>query len=120
MSVLSVVTGSTSLITFPVVIALGIEAHVAIAANIVAFTFMSVGALCRSWERSPQPLAALDLSHDRWFWLGYIAVAYRAAQSFATHHRRIDDCRGHTAARKRPHIQLIVPGNVLYLAKTRW
>lgn len=42
-SVLSVVTGSTSLITVPVMVALGIEAHVAIATNMLALTFMSVG-----------------------------------------------------------------------------
>jgi uncharacterized membrane protein YfcA len=38
----SVVTGSTSLITVPVMIALGIEAHVAVATNMLALTFMSV------------------------------------------------------------------------------
>jgi uncharacterized membrane protein YfcA len=43
MSVISVVTGSTSLITVPVMIALGIEAHVAVATNMLALTFMSVG-----------------------------------------------------------------------------
>jgi anaerobic C4-dicarboxylate transporter len=32
-SVISVVTGSTSLVTVPVMIALGIEAHVAVATN---------------------------------------------------------------------------------------
>lgn len=42
-SILSVVTGSTSLITVPVMISLGIEAHVAIATNMLALTFMSVG-----------------------------------------------------------------------------
>jgi uncharacterized protein len=42
-SVISVVTGSTSLITVPVMIALGIEAHIAIATNMLALTFMSVG-----------------------------------------------------------------------------
>ena len=42
-SVISVVTGSASLITVPVMIALGIEAHVAIATNMLALTFMSVG-----------------------------------------------------------------------------
>ena len=42
-SVLSVVTGSTSLITVPVMIGLGIEAHVAIATNMLALTFMSGG-----------------------------------------------------------------------------
>jgi uncharacterized protein len=42
-SVLSVITGSTSLITVPVMIGLGIEAHTAIATNMLALTFMSVG-----------------------------------------------------------------------------
>jgi hypothetical protein len=42
-SVISVVTGSTSLITVPVMIALGIESHVAVATNMLALTFMSVG-----------------------------------------------------------------------------
>ncbi len=42
-SVISVVTGSTSLITVPVMIALGIEVHVAVATNMLALTFMSVG-----------------------------------------------------------------------------
>jgi uncharacterized membrane protein YfcA len=42
-SVVSVVTGSTSLITVPVMIALGIETHVAVATNMLALTFMSVG-----------------------------------------------------------------------------
>jgi uncharacterized membrane protein YfcA len=42
-STISVVTGSTSLITVPVMIALGIEAHVAVATNMLALTLMSVG-----------------------------------------------------------------------------
>jgi len=42
-SVISVVTGSTSLITVPVMIALGIEAHFAVATNMLALKFMSVG-----------------------------------------------------------------------------
>jgi uncharacterized protein len=42
-SVISVVTGSTALITVPVMIALGIEAHVAVATNMLALTFMSMG-----------------------------------------------------------------------------
>jgi uncharacterized protein len=42
-SVISVITGSTSLITVPVMISLGIEAHTAIATNMLALTFMSVG-----------------------------------------------------------------------------
>lgn len=42
-SVLSVITGSTSLITVPVMIAFGIEPHRAVATNMLALTFMSVG-----------------------------------------------------------------------------
>jgi uncharacterized membrane protein YfcA len=42
-SLVSVVTGATSLITVPVMIALGIEAHVAIATNMLALTFLSAG-----------------------------------------------------------------------------
>ena len=42
-SVISVVTGSTSLITIPVMISLGIEPHVAIATNMLALTLMSTG-----------------------------------------------------------------------------
>jgi uncharacterized protein len=42
-SVVSVVTGSTSLITVPVMIALGIEPHVAVATNMMALIFMSAG-----------------------------------------------------------------------------
>jgi uncharacterized membrane protein YfcA len=80
-SVLSVVTGSTSLITVPVMIGLGIEAHVAIATNMLALTFMSVGGSLPFMGRgvlSPQPPAALDCSHGHWFWLGCLAVAYCA------------------------------------------
>src|ERR1700689_112472 len=42
-SVISVVTGSTSLITGPVMMALGLEPRVAVATNMLALTFMSVG-----------------------------------------------------------------------------
>lgn len=42
-SVISVVTGSTSLITVPVLIAVGIEPHIAVATNMMALIFMSVG-----------------------------------------------------------------------------
>jgi uncharacterized membrane protein YfcA len=41
-SVLSVVTGSTSLITVPALISPGMEPHLAIATNMLALTFMSV------------------------------------------------------------------------------
>jgi uncharacterized protein len=44
-SVVSVVTGSTSLITIPVMISLGLEPHVAIATNMLALTLMSAGGL---------------------------------------------------------------------------
>ena len=42
-SVVSVVTGSTSLITVPLMIAMGIEPHVAVATNMMALIFMSAG-----------------------------------------------------------------------------
>jgi uncharacterized protein len=42
-SVISVVTGSTSLITVPVMIAFGIEPHIAVATNMMALIFMSAG-----------------------------------------------------------------------------
>jgi uncharacterized protein len=42
-SVISVVTGSTSLITVPVMITVGIEPHVAVATNMMALVFMSLG-----------------------------------------------------------------------------
>jgi hypothetical protein len=44
-SIISVVTGSTSLITVPVMIQLGIEAHVAVATNMFALIFLSAGGL---------------------------------------------------------------------------
>ena len=61
-SVISVVTGSTSLITVPVMIALGIEAHVAVATNMLALTCMSVGAsvpFVRRGVVSPNRMPAL-------------------------------------------------------------
>ncbi len=42
-ALVSVVTGSTSLITVPAMIAIGIEPHVAIATNMLALVFLSVG-----------------------------------------------------------------------------
>jgi uncharacterized membrane protein YfcA len=42
-SIISVVTGSTSLITVPVMFQFGIDARVAVATNMFALTFMSVG-----------------------------------------------------------------------------
>jgi uncharacterized membrane protein YfcA len=42
-SIVSVVTGSTSLITVPVLIEFGIDPHVAVATNMMALMFMSLG-----------------------------------------------------------------------------
>ena len=42
-SIISVVTGSTSLITVPVMIQFGIEPHAAVATNMMALVFMSLG-----------------------------------------------------------------------------
>lgn len=42
-SIISVVTGSTSLITVPVLIAFGVEPHVAVATNMLALVLMSAG-----------------------------------------------------------------------------
>ena len=42
-SVISVATGSTSLVTVPVMISLGIEPHVAVTTNMLALTLMSLG-----------------------------------------------------------------------------
>jgi uncharacterized protein len=54
-SIVSVVTGSTSLITVPVMIACGIEPHVAVATNMFSLIFMSAGGLAPLWNhRGPQ------------------------------------------------------------------
>jgi uncharacterized protein len=42
-SVISVITGSTSLITVPAMIAVGVEPHAAVATNMLALVFMSLG-----------------------------------------------------------------------------
>src|SRR5262245_7766453 len=42
-STISVVTGSTSLITVPVLFQFGIEPRIALATNMLALTFMSIG-----------------------------------------------------------------------------
>lgn len=64
-SVISVVTGSTSLITVPVMIALGIEAHVAVATNMLALTFMSVGGSASRIASHRSDTAAFRLSAAR-------------------------------------------------------
>jgi len=42
-SLISVVTGSTSILTVPVMIQFGIEPHIAVATNMLALVFMSIG-----------------------------------------------------------------------------
>jgi hypothetical protein len=54
-SVISVVTGSTSLITIPVMISLGIDPRVAIATNMLALTLMSIGGFTPFVEAGYQP-----------------------------------------------------------------
>ena len=49
-SIVSVVTGSTSLITVPVMIQLGIEPHVAVATNRFALIFLSAGGVAPFWK----------------------------------------------------------------------
>jgi uncharacterized membrane protein YfcA len=49
-SIVSVVTGATSLITVPVMIALGIEPHIAVATNMFALIFLSAGGLTPFWR----------------------------------------------------------------------
>jgi uncharacterized protein len=58
-SVISVVTGSTSLITVPVMIQCGIEPHVAVAANMLALIFLSAGGLAPLWKSQSLPSSRL-------------------------------------------------------------
>jgi uncharacterized membrane protein YfcA len=63
-SILSVATGSTSLITVPAMIGLGVEAHVAVETNMMALTFMSIGGSLpfirhRAIHRSNLPISIL-------------------------------------------------------------
>ena len=63
-SIVSVVTGSTSLITVPVMIQLGIEPHIAVATNMFALIFLSAGGLMPFWKngmvlRRELPLMAI-------------------------------------------------------------
>ena len=88
-------TGSTSLITVPVMIALGIEAHIAVATNMLALTFMSVGGSLPFIGRGVLsrsrllPAIALTIIGSG---LG-IAVAQYPAQGPADHHPCGDDWR---------------------------
>lgn len=49
-SIVRVVTGATSLVTVPVMIALGIEPHIAVATNMFALIFLSAGWLAPFWK----------------------------------------------------------------------
>jgi uncharacterized membrane protein YfcA len=61
-SIISVVTGSTSLITVPVMIQFGIEPHIAIATNMFALIFLSMGGLAPLWRSGALPRRHLSLS----------------------------------------------------------
>jgi uncharacterized protein len=61
-SLISVVTGSTSLITVPVMIEFGVDPHVAFATNMMALIFMSLGGslplrakVCSNYASCPSP-----------------------------------------------------------------
>jgi uncharacterized protein len=49
-SVINVVTGSTSLITIPVMITCGMEPHIAVATKMFALVFLSAGGLTPLWR----------------------------------------------------------------------
>ncbi|GEM46682.1 sulfite exporter TauE/SafE family protein [Deinococcus cellulosilyticus] len=59
-SVISVVTGATSLITVPVMLALGMAAPEAIASNMVALTALSLGASSQFWKSGELQLHSLS------------------------------------------------------------
>jgi uncharacterized protein len=61
-SAVSVVTGSTSLVTVPLLIAFGIEPHVAVATNMLALVFLSLGASLSFIGRSVIVRGLLPLS----------------------------------------------------------
>lgn len=49
-SIVSVVTGATSLVTVPVMLSFGIDARTALATNMLALTFLSAGAASTFWQ----------------------------------------------------------------------
>ena len=61
-SIISVVTGSTSLITVPVMIQCGIEPHVAVATNMFALIFLSAGGLTPLWKSGNLPRRKLPMT----------------------------------------------------------
>lgn len=85
-SILSVITGSTSLITVPVMIAFGIEPHRAVATNMLALTFMSFGGSLPFMRanaikgRRPPALALITLGGSALGALLLLSVPMRALQ----------------------------------------
>lgn len=61
-SIISVVTGSTSLITVPVMIEFGVEPHIAVATNMFALIFLSMGGLAPLWRSGSLPRRHLPVS----------------------------------------------------------
>ena len=61
-SIISVVTGSTSLITVPVMIQCGIEPHIAVATNMFALIFLSAGGLTPLWKGGSLPRRQLPVT----------------------------------------------------------
>jgi uncharacterized membrane protein YfcA len=62
-----VVTGSTSLITGPVLIAFGIEPHVAVATNMLALVFMSAGGSLPFAQKGVREVPAASRMADTFF-----------------------------------------------------
>ncbi|NMF56943.1 sulfite exporter TauE/SafE family protein [Pseudanabaena yagii GIHE-NHR1] len=60
-SIISVITGSTSLITVPVMLQTGIEPRTALATNMMALTFMSIGATLPFLKQKTINLSRLPL-----------------------------------------------------------
>jgi uncharacterized membrane protein YfcA len=61
-SIISVVTGSTSLITVPVMIQCGIEPHIAVATNMFTLIFLSAGGLTPLWKSRSLPRRQLPVT----------------------------------------------------------
>jgi uncharacterized protein len=54
-SIISVITGRTSLITVPVMLEFGVEPRTALATNMLASTLMSIGGTLPLWEKVRSP-----------------------------------------------------------------
>jgi uncharacterized membrane protein YfcA len=89
-SLISVVTGSTSLITVPVMIQFGIEPHVAVATNMLALVFMSIGGSLPfarkgvlSRERLPSLIAVTKMGAQIKVRLSFVQRVHRAGDIVA-------------------------------------